>query len=143
MASLLVRDALTIFVGGGEEPGLIAYGLTAPDEWRDADFPADARLAKPQPEAFDLRGDNWRVHGWEVPIAVWPTGLDFQTAVDRTLDALIRSGCRVAWVGAEGVPFCDPPGLFDPGCMSGGVLAWMTDDGGSIAHLTPIVCSPP
>jgi hypothetical protein len=42
---------------------------------------------------------------------------------------LIDVGCRVAWVGAEGIPFCDPPGLFDPDCMTGGVLAWLTSDG--------------
>ena len=36
-------------------------------------------------------------------------------------------GCRVAWVGAEEIPFCDPPGLFDPACMTGGVLAWPID----------------
>lgn len=137
MTAPLARDGLTIFVGGDEEPGFIAYGLTAPDGWRDVAFPADAWLAQPEPETFDLRGDNWRVHGWEVPVIIWPTGLDFLTAVNHTLDALIRGGCRVAWVGAEGVPFCDPPGLFDPECMSGGVLAWMTDDGRFDCPLDP------
>lgn len=137
MITPLARDALTIFVAGDEEPGLIAYGLTAPDAWRDAAFPADVWLADPEPGAFDLFGDRWRVHAWEVPIAIWPTGLHFQAAVNRTLDALIRGGCRVAWIGAEGVPFCDPPGLFDPECMAGGVLAWMTDDGRFDCPLDP------
>jgi hypothetical protein len=133
----LARDALTVFVDGDEEPGLIAYGLTAPEAWHEARFPADAWLASPEPDQFVLRGDNWRVYGWEVPIAIWPTRASFQAAVQRTLEALIRSGCRVAWVGAEGVPFCDPPQLFDPECMSGGVLAWMTDDGRFDCPLDP------
>lgn len=137
MTARLVRDALTVFVGGDEEPGLIAYGLSEPEAWRDVDFPADAWLAQPEPEVFELHGDNWRVYAWEVPIVIWPTGSDFQIAVNRTLDALIRGGCRVAWIGAEGVPFCDPPGLFDPECMSGGVLAWMTDDGRFDCPLDP------
>lgn len=137
MTAPLARDALTIFVAGEEEPGLIAYGLTPPGAWRGVGFPADAWLAQPEPEAFELHGDHWRVQGWEVPIVIWPTGLDFKTAVSRTLDALIRGGCRVAWIGAEGVPFCDPPGLFDPQCMAGGVLAWMTDDGRFDCPLDP------
>lgn len=129
MTAPLVRNALTIFVDGDEEPGLIAYGLAAPEAWRDITFPSNAWPASPDLDAFDLSGGNWRVHGWEVPIIIWPTGSDFHSAVKGTLAALIRGGCRVAWIGAEGVPFCDPPGLFDPDCMSGGVLAWMTDDG--------------
>ena len=137
MTVRLVRDTLTVFIGGDEVPGLIAYGLTAPETWEDVGFPGDAWAAQPRPEAVDLHGENWRVRGWEVPIEVWPTGLDFQTAVNRTLDALVRSGCRVAWIGAEGIPFCDPPGLFDPECMSGGVLAWMTDDGRFECPLDP------
>lgn len=58
-----------------------------------------------------------------------PRGEAFRDAVRATLAALITGGARVAWVGALGVPFYDPPGLLDPGCMSGGVLAWLTEDG--------------
>lgn len=137
MTALPARDALTIFVAGDEEPGLIAYGLSTPQAWREVGFPTDAWLASPEPESFVLHGSNWRVHGWEVPIVIWPTGAAFQGAVRRTLEAMIRSGCRAAWIGAEGLPFCDPPGLFDPGCMSGGVLAWMTDDGRFECPLDP------
>jgi len=76
-----------------------------------------------------LHGETWEVATWDVPIVIWPTGDGFVAATGTTLRAMIKSGCRVAWVGAEGLPFCDPPQLFDPTCMSRGVLAWMTDDG--------------
>lgn len=133
----LDRDVLTIFVDGEERPGFIAYGLTTPKGWRDVRFPSELWFGSPVPEVFDLLGEDWRVHGWEVPIVIWRSPTDFKGAVHRTPDALIRGGCRVAWIGAEVVPFCDPPGLFDPQCMSGGVLAWMMDDGRFDCPLDP------
>lgn len=30
-----------------------------------------------------------------------------------TFEAVIAGGVRVAWIGAEGVPFCDAAQLFD------------------------------
>ena len=76
-----------------------------------------------------MHGEGWQVRGWDVPLLVWPTGDAFRDAVRATLEALIAGGARVAWVSASGVPFYDPPGLLDPGYMSGGVLAWLTEDG--------------
>ena len=76
-----------------------------------------------------LHGEGWKVRGWDLPLLVWPTGDAFRDAVRATLAALVIGGARVAWVGALGVPFSDPPGLLDPRCMSGGVLAWLTGDG--------------
>jgi hypothetical protein len=72
-----------------------------------------------------------------VPIAVWWTGDQFAAAVRATLAAIIHGGSRVAWIGAEGLPFCDAPQLFDTNCMSGGVLAWMTDIGAFDCPLDP------
>jgi hypothetical protein len=72
-----------------------------------------------------------------MPVVIWPTGDDFVRAVRSTLRELIEGGCRAAWVGAEGVRYCDPPRLFDPGCMSRGVLAWMTNEGDFDCPLDP------
>jgi hypothetical protein len=133
----LARDSLTIFVDGDEVPGLIVYGLALRDTWRSVGFPAEVWLAVPEVEEFRLHGDSWQVVMWEVPIIVWPSAREFAAAVRHTLGAMIDGGCRVAWIGAEGVPFCDPPQLFDHDCMSGGVLAWMTDDGGFECPIDP------
>jgi hypothetical protein len=135
--SALARDSLTIFVGGDEVPGIIVYGLFAAGSERPVNFPADAWISAPEPESFRLFGDGWEVLTWEIPIDLWPTGERWRTAVQATLQAMVASGCRVAWIGAEGVPFCDPPELFSPECMSGGVLAWMTDSGDFSCELDP------
>jgi hypothetical protein len=42
--------------------------------------------------------------------------------LERTLRALVEAGASVAWCGLEGY-FADPPLLFDPAQMSGGVFA--------------------
>jgi hypothetical protein len=137
VTSPLARDALTIFADGEEVPGLIVYGLAAPSTRRSVSFPSDEWTAHPQVQEFTLHGDGWEVMTWEVPIIVWPSEDEFNRAARLTLRALIESGCRVAWIGAEGVPFCDPPDLFSPDCMSGGVLAWMTDAGDFDCPLDP------
>jgi hypothetical protein len=128
---------LVIVSDGEEVPGLTTYGLTARGGWRSSEFPSDAWVATPEISEFMLYGVTWEVMTWDVPITIWPTGDEFVRAVRRTLNAMIEGGCRVAWVGAEGFPFCDPPSLFDPACMSGGILAWMTDAGDFDCPLNP------
>jgi hypothetical protein len=135
--SALARDSLTIFVGGEEVPGIIVYGLFAVGSERPVKFPVDAWVSAPETESFRLFGEGWEVLTWEIPIDLWPAGEQWRAALQATLQAMISRGCRVAWIGAEGVPFCDPPELFNPECMSGGVLAWMTDSGDSGGDLDP------
>ena len=134
---LPVREALKIFVDGEETPGLIVYGLRQRDGPAAAGFPADVWIAPPEPSDFTLYGEAWEVLLWEVPIPIWPTPVEMQAALSATLGALIEAGSRVAWIGAEGLPFCDPPELLDPHCMSGGVLAWMTDTGVADCFIDP------
>lgn len=131
------RDSLTIFVDGDEVPGLIAYGLRGSGPETACVFPSDAWIAQPAASESRLHGEAWEVLVWEIPIVIWPTAADLREALRRTTGAMIEGGCRVAWIGAEGVPFCDPPLLFDPECMAGGVLAWMTDVGDYNCDLDP------
>ena len=132
-----VREALKIVVDGDEIPGLIAYGLRRRDSPAAARFPADAWIAQPECTDFTLHGETWEVLMWEVPIIIWPAPSELQVALRTTLWALIEAGSRVAWIGALGLPFCDPPELLDPHCMSGGVLAWMTDTGAADCFIDP------
>lgn len=132
-----VRETLKIIIEGEEVPGLIAYGLRRPSGSVVATFPADAWIAHPEPTDFTLRGEAWEVLMWEVPIVIWPTPSEMESTLRATLGTLIEAGCRVAWVGAEGLPFSDPPGLFDPRWMSGAVLAWMTDTGAGDCRIDP------
>lgn len=66
-----------------------------------------------------LHGDGWSVALWDVPVAHWASVTD----TFRDVREIIRRGCVVAWVGAEGFLFSDPPHLFDLAFMSGGVLS--------------------
>ena len=131
------REALGIIVEGEEVPGLIAYGLRPRGGHAGAVFPKHVWIASPEPTICMLHGEAWEVLMWEVPIVIWPTRVEMHMALTATLRALIDAGCRVAWIGAEGLPFCDPPQLFDPICMSGAVLAWMTDEGTDSCQLDP------
>jgi hypothetical protein len=137
MTARLARDSLIIVVDGDEVPGLTIYGLATRGSLPPIEFPADAWLGAPEVGQYTLHGETWEVPTWDVPIIIWPTADGLAAALRVTLKAMIVGGCRVAWVGAEGLPFCDPPQLFDPACMSGGVLAWMTDAGDFDCPLDP------
>lgn len=137
MSSRLARESLVVVVDGDEVPGITIYGLAGLGGSRRAVFPADAWIGAPLVDEFILRGDSWEIVTWDVPILVWPRVDEMRTAVRVSLAALVDAGCSVSWIGAEGLPFCDPPQLFDPDCMSGGVLAWMTAQRGFDCALNP------
>jgi hypothetical protein len=80
---------------------------------------------------------GWEVVLWEFPVVTWPSAAELERAIRVTLATMIEGRCRVAWIGAEGIPFCDPPDLFSPDCTSGGVLAWMNDAGDFDCPLDP------
>lgn len=126
---------MTIFFRGTEVPGLNFYGLLHPgDEFR-VSFPD---LAWPAAEhiQFVLHGADWRVVSWGIPVKMWPPGDDLRQAVRATFKALIEAGSVVVWIGVEG-SFCDPPELFEPRYMAGGVLAAATPDGREWLNLDP------
>lgn len=125
---IAARDALTVFVDGDELPGIMVYGLASrgmrtPRAAPDGVWPGAASI-----EEVSLHGERWEVVIWEIALAEWPARDAWKAAIRNALRAHIEAGCVVSWVGAEGIPFCDPPELFDVACMSGGVLAWMTAD---------------
>lgn len=133
------KEVLTVMHRGSEElPGLIFYGLFLEEpDVGSISFPTDAWPESLEPDDLLVHGDGWRVSGWELPILSWPSGDVFRGAIRRTLSTLIIAGATVAWVGAEGIPFVDPPDIFDPGFMAGGVLAWLTDDDHFACPLDP------
>jgi hypothetical protein len=137
MTSTLARDSLVVIADGDEVPGITIYGLARRGGWGLVVFPAHVWFGEPAVDEFVLRGDAWEIPTWDLPILIWPAVDGMAAALRVSLAAVIESGCSVAWVGAEGLPFCDPPQLFDPRCMSGGVLAWMTAAGDFGCGLDP------
>src|SRR5579884_2189815 len=130
------REQLVVIYEGEEWPGIIIYGLGAPGSIQRE---AQEGLWEPGQTVhkFILHGEHWEVLLWELPLTYWPSGDMWQSRLRDTLIAMIANGAVVAWVGAEGILFSDPPYLFDPEHMSGGVLAWRTADGRTGGSLDP------
>jgi len=104
------KEQLTVFVEGEELSGFIIYGLGSPGAI-DRDVPPaiweDLQLVG----SHTLVGQHWEVVLWEVPLSQWPTGPEWQRTLSECLRAMIARGAKVAWVGAEGIPYADPPDL--------------------------------
>lgn len=122
------REALGIFWHGEEVDGFLVYGYwpssgvpeppLSPRSWSD--------LVQWSPQ--QLTGPGWTVWMWEVRVWRWPAPSDWPSLIAGLLRGVLQGGARVAWCGFEGV-FVDPPKLFDPLEMSGGVWAAATADG--------------
>lgn len=123
------REVLKVVSAGEESPGVIFYGLVPRGEWISRDFPLDLWPGGGQVEYFRLHGADWEIPCWDLALSEWPLGETWKETVSATLRWICGQGSTIGWMSAEGRPFCDPPALFDPNCMSGGVLAYRTSDG--------------
>lgn len=114
-------NSLGVFWEGEEVDGVTIYGF-----WVDS---------KPEPPQLDLSewrsaqakpsrlyGPGWTVWLWDIRIEEWPERLGWEKTVHGTLRQVLSGGAEIAWCGLEGM-FVEPPGLFDPTAMSGGVWA--------------------
>lgn len=122
------REVLTVFFDGDELPGVIFYALRPSGTGAEPDFPTDI-WPDTDTRGFRLHGHSWEVLGWDVVIHRWPSRGQWRETVRLTFQHLIEGGAVVAWLGAEGSPFSDPPYLFSPEWMTDSVLAAMTSDG--------------
>lgn len=130
------REALTVFVGGEEMPGVIVYGIRRVG-LSPMEFPSREWSLSHEPRTSRLYGETWEVLGWDLAIDAWPASEDWRGVVKRTLSVLVSAGCAVAWLGAEGCPYSDPPDLFSPAWMDGGVLAALTSQGDFLCPVDP------
>lgn len=125
--------ATSVFIEGDEMLGFILYGL-----W----LTPSAYSSMPRYEAQGatvrtsrLEGDCWTIGILEVG---FETGDHYWAAIgelDGVLDAILKNGAEVAWLGSEGLPFADPPDLFTVEWMEGGVLAARSADGVSLSGI--------
>lgn len=129
MSRSLVRESLTVVIAGDEVPGVIVFALFEPGLVNEGPLIPSRTLAVDRARPFMLHGPRWRVLTWDVPIATWQTLAEVTSDIRSTLADLVDRGAQVAWVGAEGLPFVDPPDLFEPAYMTGSVLAWLTSSG--------------
>jgi hypothetical protein len=122
--------------GFEETSGFVVYGLGFPHSVNrepSVELPDLGRIDR----VSRYFGDHWEVIRWDIEISRWPTGVEWRHALAAIFEAMISAGAKVVWVGSETSPFSDPPTLFHPDYMTGGVFAWQTDDGRSGGQLDP------
>lgn len=139
MSQETLRNQLRIFFQGDEVPGFIVYGLAPRDTFVDG---VQLRLAPAVEQVRQnlLHGEWWAIQLCEVAISEWPSQQRWPKLLEQSLREMVDKGAKLAWIGAEGLPFADPPWLFSAEAMSGGVLAWMASDGS--AHVDADLDSP-
>lgn len=130
------REQLEIIWRGEQVPGITFYGLLPRGAWSEKPFPEYLWRWGVETGSSLLHNERWEVIVWDVAIAAWPPSEEWRSAIRQTLQWLVDAGASVAWVGLEGY-FCDPPELFDPSCMSGGVSAALTRAGEFFCPLDP------
>ena len=133
----------SVFVDGEELLGFIIYGL-----WRDASAPVGRIELGPIEEGslrakrFMLYGDGWEICLYEVsfdrPEHYWQA----VTGIEEALERMLQAGARAAWLGSEGLPFADPPDLFKPEWMEGGVLLARTAGGARFGRVDRVGFEP-
>jgi hypothetical protein len=126
MDTVLTEDALTILWDGHERSGILAYeywpGPASVGAPRVAAWPSGTET-----KAFVLRDiehdpPGWTVIEWTILVCQWPPVGAWFSLIESILVGLCEGGASVAWCGLEG-HFADPPSLFLPCEMSGGVWA--------------------
>jgi hypothetical protein len=128
MTQTTARNSLSIFWKGEERDGILVYGFWPKRSASEPRFPEEVWPEPTKWKSMRLEGEGWSVYLWEICISVWPHANEWTKTLRETLQALIAAGAEVAWCGIEGY-FADPPSLFDPSEMSGGVWALLESDG--------------
>jgi hypothetical protein len=116
------REVLTIYWNGEENPGFTVHALRGRIDESIPDLPPLDWPGDVETKPFLLHGEKWEVCAWDVRVDAWPSPGQFDQSVQELLCGLVADGFAVAWIGLEG-HFADPPSLFLPTTMAGGVLA--------------------
>lgn len=116
------REVLTIYWDGEETAGFTVHALRdrsgeAIPELTPPDWPGEVEVKQAV-----LHGEFWEVCVWDVRVDAWPSPGEFDESAQELLCGLVAEGFAAAWIGLEGY-FADPPRLFVPDTMTGGVLA--------------------
>jgi hypothetical protein len=121
------RYSLGIFSDGEEVDGFTMYAY-----WpREQIVPTKLELkdsADWETKFSRLGGNSWTVGVWDIRIRKWPSSDHWRPFILSALHQVLKSGSLASWCAVEGA-FADPPNLFDPQFMSGGVWAASTSDG--------------
>lgn len=125
----LTEESLGIFWNGEEVDGLTIYGYF---DYKKDDAPvisSDIWKDNYEIKTHKLFGDDWTVWLWDIRINKWPEQKEWLNFIKSILHKMIKQGASLSWAGLEG-HFVDPPDLFKPEFMRGGVWAVYTKLGG-------------
>jgi hypothetical protein len=130
------RDALGVFWRGEEVDGMIFYGYRGSLEnpavpVLNALLPLELWPAGSDYRLTKMFDDGWRVNVWDFKPSEWP--VQWRAVVEATLESICEQGASIAWCAVEGM-FVDPPWLFLPEEMSGGVYAARSAETGFLCH---------
>ncbi len=117
-----------IFWNGEEVDGITIYGFFTGEKTEELDTPINIWPLSSEFKHSQLSGDNWTVWLCDIRIKEWPEKSAWLNAIERTFEVMIHHGAIVSWAGLEGF-FVEPPDLFKPELMSGGVWAIKMRDG--------------
>lgn len=122
--------------GSYEAPGFTVFGL-CPGAREIPVVELEVLADNPELEIRGpslLNGEGWAVSVWDVRVEIWPSSDIFDDVVQRLLRGIVGAGYAVAWIGPDHL-FAEPPFLFDPEIMAGGVLAAYSVGTGLISRL--------
>lgn len=116
------ESLLKVFWDGDEVSGITTYGYWRGKVVREPVFPKHLWPDDTLIKTSRLYGKEWEVYVCDIRVRTWPRPQDWEEVVSSTLKSIVKADAVVAWCGLEGL-FADPPSLFDPKEMSGGVYA--------------------
>ncbi|MCG3463880.1 hypothetical protein L7G72_19115 [Xenorhabdus bovienii] len=130
---MITKDVLGIYWNShlGEVDGQTFYLFYKDNNPKLPNFPTSLWPEHTEVKKQKLFGDKWVVWLWDVKFSKHPE--KWKEITKDTLSYFIENGAEVSWCGLDGY-FSDPPGLFDPDEMSGGVYAALTPDNNFICH---------
>ncbi|MDA8139247.1 MAG: hypothetical protein M0036_11405 [Desulfobacteraceae bacterium] len=123
----ITEESLGIFWEGKETKGITIYGLFQGNIIEAPIPPMNIWPDGCNYKSQKLVGSNWTVWLWDIIIVKWPEKSDWINIIRRTLKIMIDFGASIGWAGLEGF-FTEPPNIFNPEHMSGGVWAAYTYD---------------
>jgi hypothetical protein len=120
-------SSLGVFWDGEEVDGFSVYGYWPERNEVAPKFPEELWEGATS-NATRLGDLTWTVWIWDIRIGKWPEAMSWAARIERTLRRMIEAGALVSWCGLEGL-FVDPPDLFSPEHMHGGVWCALTANG--------------
>lgn len=130
---MLTREVLGIYWNStfGDVDGQTFYLFSKSLDYISPEFPTFLWPEKTESKKHKLFGDDWVIWLWDVKFSTPPE--EWKKVTKDTLSYFIKYNAKISWCGLDGY-FSEPPELFDPNEMSGGVYAALTPDDLFICH---------